>query len=239
MTNVKKLVTLPALCLLVIFGVAWFSGGEAKKPSANKSSTTTSQPALTANDEIISNYAQEMLTQGKQIFRFDTFGDEAFWGDALHLHQAIAGKKLGASWVGKTALSVNESDSDALPASLVEQIKAGKVNMDDPAITLALIKLNSVLGVTGVFDKQGKLTSMGIQCAFCHSTVDDSFAPGIGHRLDGWANRDLNVGAIVSLAPNLEALPIAGVDGATLKDPGKLGPGCDAELDKDGEGPQT
>jgi mono/diheme cytochrome c family protein len=139
----------------------------------------------------------------------------------------------------KTALSVGlKVDADALPTSLVEQIKAGKVNMDDPATTLALIKLNSVLGVTGFFDKQGKLTSMGIQCAFCHSTVDDSFAPGIGHRLDGWANRDLNVGAIVSLAPNPEAFTnLLSVDVATLKKVlASWGPGCfDAELDKDGK----
>src|SRR5579864_4795417 len=240
MANMKKLAILP-LCLLVILAVAW-SFGQAKKSSSNKASKTTSQPASTANDEIISNYAQEMLTQGKQIFRFDTFGDEAFWGDTLHLHQAIAGEKLGGVGPGvspKTALSVGlKVDADALPTSLVEQIKAGKVNMDDPATTLALLKLNSVLGVTGFFDKQGKLTSMGIQCAFCHSTVDDSFAPGIGHRLDGWANRDLNVGAIVSLAPNPEAFTnLLSVDVATLKKVfASWGPGCfDAELDKDGK----
>jgi len=243
MANVKKLMILLALCLLVVLAVAWSSGGQAKKSSSNKSSKATSQPVSTANDEIINNYAQEMLTQGKQIFRFDTFGDEAFWGDTLHLHQAIAGEKLGGVGPGvspKTALSVGlKVDADALPTSLVEQIKAGKVNMDDPATTLALLKLNSVLGVTGFFDKQGKLTSMGIQCAFCHSTVDDSFAPGIGHRLDGWANRDLNVGAIVSLAPNPEAFTnLLGVDGATLKKVlASWGPGCfDAELDKDGKG---
>jgi hypothetical protein len=86
----------------------------------------------------------------------------------------------------------------------VDQLKAGKVNLDDPATTLALLKLNSVVGVTGHFDNQGKLVSMGIQCALCHSTVDDALVPGIGHRLDGWGARDLNVGAIISLAPNLQ-----------------------------------
>ena len=104
----------------------------------------------------------------------------------------------------KTALAVGlKVDMDALPADLVEQIKAGKVNLDDPATTLALLKLNSVVGVTGFFSGDGSLRSMGIQCALCHSTVDDAFAPGIGHRLDGWPNRDLNVGAIVALAPDL------------------------------------
>jgi hypothetical protein len=129
-------------------------------------------------------------------------------------------------------------DLDALPASLVDQLKAGKVNLDDPATTLALLKLNSVVGVTGYFDNQGKLVSMGIQCAFCHSIVDDALVPGIGHRLDGWANRDLNVGAIVSLAPNLQPFAdLLGVDVATVKKVlASWGPGCfDAELDKDGK----
>jgi hypothetical protein len=98
-------------------------------------------------------------------------------------------------------------DLDALPDSLVDQLKAGKVNLDDPATTLALLKLNSVVGVTGHFDNQGKLMSIGIQCALCHSTVDDALVPGIGHRLDGWGARDLNIGAIISLAPNLQ--PVA------------------------------
>ena len=185
---------------------------------------------------------QEMFNQGRQIFRYDTFGDQAFWGGALHLQQAIAGEKLGGTGPGvspKTALSVGlKVDADALPASLVEQIKAGKVNLDDPATTLALLKLNSVVGVTGFFDAAGKLESMGIQCAFCHSTVDNSFSPGIGHRLDGWPNRDLNVGAIVSLSPNLQPVAdLLGVDIPTVKKVlGSWGPGkYDAELDMDGK----
>lgn len=241
MTNVKKLPTILTLCMLVIVVVAWSSGTKAKK-SSEESSATASLPALSANDEIIKHNMQEMLDQGRQIFRYDTFGDEAFWGDALHLHQAIAGEHLGGVGTGvspKTALSVGlKVDADALPASLVEQIKAGKVNMDDPATTLALLKLNSVVGVTGFFDKQGKLVSMGIQCAFCHSTVDNSFAPGIGHRLDGWPNRDLNVGAIASLAPNLQPMAeLLGVDVPTIKKVlASWGPGkYDAELDMDGK----
>jgi len=243
MRHVKKLLSLLALCLLVIAVVAWSSSNKPKKSSGKESSKAAPAPALPANDEIISSNTQEMLNQGRQTFRFDTFGDEAFWGNALHLHQAIAGEKLGGVGPGvspKTALSVGlKVDADALPASLVEQIKAGKVNMDDPATTLALLKLNSVVGVTGFFDKQGKLASMGIQCAFCHSTVDNSFAPGIGHRLDGWPNRDLNVGAIVSLAPNLQPVAdLLGVDVPTVKKVlASWGPGkYDAELDQDGKG---
>ena len=201
-----------------------------------------SRKPLSVNDRQISAHAQRMLDEGRQIFRFDTFGSEAFWGDALQLHKAIAGEKnagVGAGVSPKTALAVGlKVDSEALPASLVAQIKAGKVNLDDPATTLALLKLNAVVGVTGKFDKAGKIQSMGIQCAFCHSSVDDSFAPGIGRRLDGWANRDLDVGAIVSLAPNLKPFTdLLGVDVATVKKVlARWGPGrFDAVLDKDGK----
>ena len=183
-----------------------------------------------------------MIEEGRRIFRFDTFGSEAFWGDALQLHKAIAGEKNGGVGGGvspKTALSVGlKVDTEALPAELVAQIKAGKVDLEDPATTLALLKLNAVVGVTGKFDPAGRIQSMGIQCAFCHSTVDDSFAPGIGKRLDGWANRDLNVGAIVSLAPNLKPFTdLLRADEATVKKVlASWGPGrYDAVLDKDGK----
>jgi hypothetical protein len=183
----------------------------------------------------------QMFEEGKRIFRYDTFGDEAFWGDTLRLHQALAGEKQGGVGPGvspKTALSVGlKVDVGALPATLVAQIKQGKVDLDDPATTVALLKLNAVVGVTGRFDAQGRLSSMGVQCALCHSTVDDSLMPGVGLRLDGWPNRDLNVGAIIALAPNLQ--PIAdqlGVDVATVnKVLASWGPGkYDAELNVDG-----
>src|SRR6266851_2585196 len=149
----------------------------------------------THRNPVVENATQKVL-QGEQIFRFDTFGDETFWGDTLKLHQAIAGERNGGVGPGvspKTALAVGlKVDVDALPPALVQQLKAGQVNLDDPATTVALLKLNAVVGVTGIFDERGNLRSMGIQCAFCHSSVDDSFAPGIGRRLDGWANRDLN-----------------------------------------------
>src|SRR5205823_4688804 len=154
-------------------------------------------------------YAQTMLEEGKKTFRYETFGSEAFWGDALQLHKAIAGEKNGGIGPGvspKTALSVGlKVDADALPDALKKQIAAGKVDLDDPATTVALLKLNAVVGVTAFTNSDGSVKSMGIQCAFCHSTVDNSFAPGIGKRLDGWANRDLNVGVIVSLAANLKS----------------------------------
>jgi hypothetical protein len=194
-------------------------------------------------DEQIRDDAEAMVEQGQSIFRFDTFGDEAFWGDTLNLHQAIEGAKLGGVGPGvspATALAVGlKVDVNALPASLIAALKEGKVNLNDPSTTLALLNLNSVLGVTGIFNSQGTLQSIGIQCAFCHSTVDNSLAPGIGHRQDGWANQDLNVGAIVSLAPNLQ--PVASLLSTDVAAVRKVlaawGPGkFDAELLMDGKG---
>jgi len=138
-----------------------------------------------------------------------------------------------------TALVVGlKVDVDALPAALRQQLRMGKINLNDPAVTLALLKLNAVLGVTGHFNAQGNLSSVGIQCALCHSTVDNSFAPGISHRLDGWANRDLNIGAIIALAPNLQPLEdLLGVSAAKVRSvlngwgTGKF----DAELELDGK----
>ncbi|HJT26086.1 MAG TPA: hypothetical protein VJ784_01655 [Pyrinomonadaceae bacterium] len=206
-----------------------------KDSEASKVKATESEQQTDAN-------AQRMLAEGKQTFRFDTFGDEAFWTDSLQLHRAIAGANLGGVGPGvspATALAVGlKVDSDALPQSLVSQLKRGRVNLDDPATTLALLKLNAVVGVKGTFRSDGSLQSVGITCAFCHSTVDDSFAPGIGQRLDGWANRDLNVGAIVALSPNLTPVSsLLGVDVPTVKTvlqswgPGKF----DAELFLDGK----
>lgn len=186
--------------------------------------------------------SQRMLDEGKQTFRYDTFGDEAFWSDALQLHRAIAGAKNGGVGPGvspATALAVGlKVDSDALPQSLVSRLKHGRVNLDDPATTLALLKLNAVVGVKGTFSADGSLKSVGITCAFCHSTVDNSFAPGIGQRLDGWAARDLNVGAIAALSPNLKPVAdLLGVDEATVRTVlQSWGPGrFDAELFLDGK----
>jgi hypothetical protein len=193
------------------------------------------------NEQIQLN-AEHLFKEGRQIFRYDTFGSEDFWGGKLRLHESIAGEKLGGVGGGvspKTALSLGlKVDAEALPAALVAQIKAGKVDLDDPATTVALLKLNSVVGVTGFFNSEGRLRSLGIQCAICHSTVDDSFSPGIGKRLDGWGNRDLNIGAIVATAPNLKPFSdLLGVDVATVKTVlNSWGPGrYDAELNMDGK----
>ena len=193
--------------LLVVLLLA-IATGALVQCTKDKNSNTDDDPALVA--------------QGKNIFRNDTFGDEDFWSGLLHLDKAIAGSANGGFGAGVspvTALSVGlKVDSDSLPPSVVAGISNGSINLNDPATTIALLKLNAVLGVKGNFNSSGNLTSIGITCASCHSTVDNSFAPGIGKRLDGWPNRDLNVGAIISLTDN--AQPIASmlhVDEATLR----------------------
>jgi mono/diheme cytochrome c family protein len=173
-------------------------------------------------DRQINAGAQQMVDQGRQVFRNDTFGDEAFWTGALKINQAIAGANAGGVGAGvspRTALAVGlKVDVDALPPQLVQAVKRGEVNLDDPAVTLALLKLNAVVGLKGTFDEAGKLAQVGVSCALCHSTVDNSFAPGIGRRLDGWANRDLDVGTIVSLSPDLSVVNnLLGVDDATTR----------------------
>ena len=195
-----------------------------------------------AFDRVILQNTRQKIEEGRQTFRFDTFGDEAFWGDTLKLHRAIEGAQLGGVGPGlspKAALAAGlKVDVDALPRPLQNDLEKGRVNLDDPATTLALLKLNAVVGVTGFFGGGGSLQSVGIQCALCHSTVDNSFAPGIGHRLDGWANRDLNVGAIINLAPDLSSLDsLLGAPDSTVRQvllgwgPGKF----DAELILDGK----
>ncbi|HEU4619871.1 MAG TPA: hypothetical protein VFV10_17665 [Gammaproteobacteria bacterium] len=186
--------------------------------------------------------ADAMLAEGKETFRYDAFGDEDFWGGELGLHKAIAGAAHGGVGPGvspATALALGlKVDVRALPSALVQKLKAGKVDLDDPATTLALLSLDAVVGVKGFFDDGGRLTSVGITCALCHSTVDDSFAPGIGHRLDGWPNRDLDVGAIIDAAPSVDPfVQVLGVDEPTVRKVLKSwGPGrFDAQLILDGQ----
>ena len=146
----------------------------------------------------------DLVAQGKQIFRFDTFGDEIKWTDALRLHEVI-----GTAVDPVTALSVGlKVDADALPPAVAQGIKNGSIDLKSTATTIALLKLNAVVGLKGTVETvngRDALTRVGTTCALCHSTVDNSFAPGIGKRLDGWANRDLNPGAIIALSPVLDA----------------------------------
>jgi hypothetical protein len=205
-------------------------------PDRGDGSAPASGQAATIDDN-----AKRLVAQGRAIFRDDTFGSEDFFGGTLQIHRAIAGQKNGGLGDGvspKTALSVGlKVDAERVPAPVAAGIKSGAVSLDDPANTLALLKANAVVGVKGLFEGD-RLSSLGITCAFCHSTVDDSFAAGIGKRLDGWPNRDLNVGAIVSLSPDLSAFTkLLGVDEATVRKVlASWGPGkFDAELNLDGK----
>jgi hypothetical protein len=193
-------------------------------------------------DDVVRRNAAKMLEDGKRIFRFDTFGDEAFWSGALKLHQAIAGERNGGVGPGvspATALAVGlKVDAEALPDDLISAIRRGRLNLDDPAVTLALLDLNAVVGVTGRRGPDGRLATVGIQCSLCHSTVDNSVARGIGRRLDGWPNRDLNVGAIIALAPDLSVVAdLLQTDQATVRTVlNSWGPGkFDAQLFLDGK----
>jgi len=161
-----------------------------------------------------------LAAQGRDIFRYDTFGDEAQWTDALGLHEVIA-----AAVDPVTALSVGlKVDAEALPAAVVAGIQDGSVDLKNPATTVALLKLNAVVGVRGTVETVNgvdKLVRVGITCALCHSTVDNSFAKGIGKRLDGWPNRDLNPGAIIALSPAVDAATKAALNSWG---PGKFDP---------------
>jgi hypothetical protein len=158
-------------------------------------------PTLTASQTAgFSNQAEQNHRTGQAIFRYDTFGDEQLWTDVLRMHEVIP------TVPPSTALAVGlKVDVEALPPEIIAALQGGDVDLTNPAVTVELLRLNAVVGVQGKVDDLGQLTSVGITCALCHSSVDDSFATGIGKRLDGWANVDLNVGAIVALSPVLDA----------------------------------
>ncbi|MCC6554976.1 MAG: hypothetical protein IT372_18540 [Polyangiaceae bacterium] len=185
----------------------------------------------------IADHAARMLEEGRRTFRFDTFGNEPYWTDQLGLHRAIAGAAHGGVGPGlspRAALALGlKVDSDALPPDLVDALQKGKVHLDDPAVTLDLLQRDAVVGVKATPGGQAAqaLNAIGVTCALCHSSVDDSVGPGIGKRLDGFANRDLDVGGVVALAPDLSFYTrLLGVDEATVRrvlaswGPGKFDP---------------
>jgi cytochrome c553 len=182
-------------CPPLVFALLWSVAACAHEDAATPVAPLPGDVDLTANR----GHSPRTLIDGKSIFRFDTFGDETFWTDTLRMHEVIR-----SSVSPLTALSVGlKVDADALPEAVKAGIADRTVDLSSPATTVTLLKLGAVVGVSGQVDENGTLQRVGITCAFCHSTVDNSFAPGIGHRLDGWPNRDLNVGAIVSLSPVL------------------------------------
>jgi mono/diheme cytochrome c family protein len=198
--------------------------------------------AREAGADPILDHAESLLEEGRRVFRDDTFGDEEFWGGQLRLHEAISGERLGGVGPGlspRAALQLGlKVDAGAVPPPTVAAIQRGVADLDDPAVTVELLRAGAVIGVKGQFDDGGRLQSVGITCALCHSTVDDSVAAGIGRPLDGWPNRDLDVGAIVATAPSLEPFAtLLGTDEDTVRTVLRSwGPGrYDAELVLDGK----
>jgi hypothetical protein len=193
-------------------------------------------------DDKIGKHANDMIDQGREVFRFETFGSEAFWGGKLRLHTTIVGAKKGGTGPGLTprqALQLGlKVDLAKVPRLVLEVLQEGAVSLDNPETTLELLRADAVVGVKAIRDDDDNVVSIGITCALCHSTVDDSFVKGIGRRLDGWPNRDLDVGKIVAVAPTLKPFAdLLGVDEATVKKVlASWGPGkYDAELNMDGK----
>jgi len=225
-----------------VIGIVGMSGASGPAFQSDQGSQAATSRVPDGFDGVIHRNAERMIEAGRRIFRFDTFGDEAFWGGTLKLDQAIEGARLGGVGPGvspATALAVGlKIDAEALPEPVLGAIRRGTVNLKDPAVTVALLDANAVVGLTGHRDNAGGLRTIGIQCALCHSTVDNSVAPGIGRRLDGWPNRDLNVGAIIALAPDLSSVAdlLQTDQPAVRKVLNSWGPGkFDAELFLDGK----
>jgi hypothetical protein len=212
-TAPKRSWRLPALTVAgfgAVLGLALVFGNAADAGTSHAKATSGTPSAAAAHGAVDTSLA----VAGRKIFPHDTFGDGHFWAGTLHLNKAIEGAKHGGVGPGLSPVAALGAglkvDVDALPPAVVDAIKAGKVNLKDPATTLTLLKLGAVVGVQGKFNSSGsRLTSVGITCAVCHSTVDNSLAPGIGHRLDGWSNQDLNVGAVINLAPRGRLRPVA------------------------------
>jgi hypothetical protein len=233
MKRIKMLLTV--LCLITI-AQTLFLQCESPKKSVREQDDKSGKES-TWNSDIRQN-ADDMLEKGRAVFRFETFGDEAFWSDKLQLHKAIADKGAGGIAKGlspKAALDAGlKVDIDVLPKFAKEAVAEGKL-LNDVDFTLTLLRLNAVVGVVAKFDGNN-LKSIGLTCALCHSTVDSD--TGIGKRLDGWPNQDLNVGAIISMAPDLTVFTEAlDTDVESLKKVlSSWGPGkFDAELNYDGK----
>lgn len=189
-------------------------------------------------------YSKRMMEEGRDTFRHETFGGEAFWGGALRLHEAIAGEKNNGAGPGlspRAALDAGlKIDVSRAGGGLLSTLKDGtRPAFDDPATTIALLKAGAIVGLKGFFDERGGIKSIGINCSLCHSTVDNAYALGVGNRLDGWPNRDLDFGGIMSLSPGLKAVSDRiGVDTASVaKTLAGWGPGrFDPRFLNDGRG---
>src|SRR3954471_3761839 len=206
---------------LPIAGLLFAAGCHSPAPSETPQNIAVKQAPEESYQHAIEDHAKKMLERGRDVFRDETFGSEHFWGDQLRLHEVIAGAKHGGTGQGlrpSTALAVGlRVDFGRVPSALGDVIKGGTLSFEDPENTNNLLKHNAVVGVKAFYEGE-RMVSIGITCALCHSTTDDNFGKGIGRRLDGWPNRDLDVGKIASLAPNLKPIADAlGADVATVK----------------------
>ena len=185
MARSRGVVLVSALCATVVLAAC----------ERATSAPGTSAPAVAATPAPAPVDAT-LIEEGRQAFRFDTFGDEQLWTKTLRLHEVVE-KSVDPTTALKVGFKV---DADVLPAGILQT-----ADLKSPATTVALLKMNAIVGIQAKVDEAGCITSLGVTCALCHSNVDNSVGPGIGRRLDGWPNRDLNVGAIIALSPVLPA----------------------------------
>ena len=176
--------------------VALTAGAALGGCGTTKPASEGTQPAATPDRAATDETSADLVAEGQRVFRFDTFGDEQLWTDTLRLHEVVE-KNVDPTTALEVGLKV---DADVLPPGILD-----KVDLKSPATTVALLKMNAVVGIQATVDSNDHIVRLGVTCALCHSTVDDSVMPGIGRRKDGWPNRDLNVGAIIALSPVLSA----------------------------------
>jgi cytochrome c553 len=185
----RKQVRAAAWAFIVFTAGTALSACETTKPAE-------STPSAAAQPQATQESSPAQVAEGQRVFRFETFGDEQLWTDTFHLNEVVE-KNVDPTTALKVGLKV---DADALPAGILE-----KADLKSPATTVALLKMNAVVGLQATVDSNNHITRLGVTCALCHSTVDNSVTAGIGRRKDGWPNRDLNVGAIIALSPVLAA----------------------------------
>jgi len=173
----RRIMLLATAAMLAVAAIASTSAGppaSGREPVSQLVDTSASTDG-TRNERNEWGAALAMLERGRRIFRFDTFGDEAFWGGTLRLHEAIEGARFGGVGPGLTpaaALGVGlKVDADALSPATLDAIRRRRINLNDPAVTLALLEANAVVGVSARRARDGGLQSVGIQCALCHSTT--------------------------------------------------------------------
>ncbi|HUS05323.1 MAG TPA: hypothetical protein VMZ52_03455 [Bryobacteraceae bacterium] len=148
---------------------------------------------------------------GREVFRFETFGNEGFWTDAVRMPAGIQAARVTPLQALQLGLFV---DSDALDKTTLQALTAelktdptGKTStvLNDPNVTEKLVKTNAIIGMPAKGDK------VGVSCALCHTITDASIfhiadAGSIGRRIDGPANHALHTGELLATAANSRAL---------------------------------